>query len=852
MGGIVRAALLTALLLQLPVQAVASAPCPDAVARRTPAQVAERIDRYFREPRGAPTYRALAGLGDPDVEPAEASVYYRQFTPQQRALLTEMLPDRPGPDGPRAAFAELFPDQPPAENDYWFPDFGACRVDHALRTAEQRVARLGRDHPYVGQWLRAQRAVFGLCRRQNSWESPRRLPAVALPPALETGDAAVAALQRDDRAYQAASILFYRSDPAAARAFARIAASSSPHAPIARYMVAAVAARDMHLGAYHEEPTERAARLQRARTALVDARAMLADPRLAEIHPLAQGLIGYLGYWTGDEWVREAQIAATMEALAAPGAAIARDPVAAERYSRALADLQWLRHDFPEEGIPDFEDPPGGSSVVRAFAARATQDDFAAWLLTPVSRFDSHSWLSPEARRSRFSGMPFEATRRSEQAENGRPWAAIAISYSGTYEPERWTALDALTEEARACPSDDRLAALASLYRHQVRTALMFPALGEDSRPRLDQDGLRDALARVEAWPWRTGQHHRTLVSNMLLYLAGSGRLADARLVRDRAVARDEDTYQNAIALFLLAEDEAHLRRELVAMPTWAPELLNLLPGPVLADLAEDESLPAELRARFARVAWARTYALQRRVPKPLDRLMRRLNPEFTANWTSRPGARPTDRALLLDVLRSPTLNILMNGHQRGGLSMGYADEPGLTAIDTFEHSDNNWWCAWQPDRHRLTVSAMMYLAFFQSGNEWNTLAAAGTASALGPLLRESWLWQAQVEAEQEALAAIVSAPQLLAERAVAWRDHGPGQDEALALAVRATRYGCQRQGGHGRWSRAAHALLHERFPQSEAARRTRWWFDCAHFSGGCAGRPEDDMPPWERWADWP
>jgi len=214
-----------------------------------------------------------------------------------------------------------------------------------------------------------------------------------------------------------------------------------------------------------------------------------------------------------------------------------------------------------------------------------------------------------------------------------------------------------------------------------------------------------------------------------------------------------------------------------------------------------------------------------------------------------RPGARPTDRRLLLDVLRSPGLNILITDHQRGsGNSMGYSDEPGFTAIDTFEHSDNNWWCAWQLDRHRLNASARMYGAFFQPWDHWDPLAAAGADAALGPLLRASWLWRSQDADEQQTLAQIPSAPRLLAERAIAWRGPGPsaGQDEALALAVRATRYGCQRQGGHGEYSHAAHALLHARFPDSDAARRTRWWFDCAHFSRGCRQEEESE---WERWA---
>ena len=90
-------------------------------------------------------------------------------------------------------------------------------------------------------------------------------------------------------------------------------------------------------------------------------------------------------------------------------------------------------------------------------------------------------------------------------------------------------------------------------------------------------------------------------------------------------------------------------------------------------------------------------------------------------------------------------------------------------------------------------------------------------------------------------------APRVLAEAAVAWGQkadsrHPDGADEALALAVRSTRYGCQFQGGHGRWSKAAWDVLHQRFPDSDVAKRTRWWFDCKHFTYGCSDNAKDDQ----------
>jgi hypothetical protein len=398
------------------------------------------------------------------------------------------------------------------------------------------------------------------------------------------------------------------------------------------------------------------------------------------------------------------------------------------------------------------------------------------------------------------------------------------------------------------------LATAPSLFYHQVRAALMYPARDENMEPLRRQEGFTAALERVRAWPWRDSDFYRRLTADMLRHLAAKGRIAEARTLRDQIDLRIGEQQGNVTALVLLAESEDQLVREIVARPEGGQRFINLLSIPALTRLAGREDLPAPVRARFARTAWSRLYALQRPIPRPLDTLMRRLNPEITAGWTSRPGARPDDRPLLLDVLRSPGLNIVITEHQRGGNDgMGYSDPPSLTSIDTFEHSDNNWWCAWQPDRHRVTASAIMYGSFFRPDDDWNAMAAAGASSALGPLLRASWLWQAQDNGEQNALSEIASAPKMLAERAIAWRGrgNGVGQDEALALAIRATRYGCQRQGGHGEYSHAAWDLLHSRFPESDAARRTRWWFDCDHFSGGCSTRRPDDEPDWERWASW-
>lgn len=806
-----------------------------------PTQTAEAIDRYHSYPRTPETYRALAGIGDPGVGTAQSG--YEPIPPRQRRLLAAMLAD-----------------DRPINEEYWYPQPGMCRTDYALRVAEARADRLGEDHAYVRQWLRVQRAVFTPCRDRDRWqlspeERTRPGPPIALPGAMATDDPGIAELQRHDRAYQAAALLFYRRDPAAERAFRAIAGSGSPHAPIARYMLAALPARDVESLSYSPDPGAAAAATIQAETALTQAQAILANPRLREVHPLAQGLVGFLGYHTGDPAVRAVQVRTTLDALEAPLARIRADSVTAERYARASADLPWLHGEFADAAWWLNGAVPTAMTASRAMADQARTRSMAAWLLFPQSPYERQPWAAPRNERGDWWLLE-ERARLEDERETGQAWTILRAGFATAYDPAVWAQVDRLREAALAQPTDQHLAALAGLFYHQIRAAIMYPQIGEDYEPAADQQGFEQALARLEAWPWKQTSHFRDLVSSALAYLAAEGRIAEARMLRDRLRPRGEEYYPTPLPLLLLAENEDQLAAEIAAAPGRGQNLINLMSADALARLAAREDLPPEARARFTRTAWARLYALERPIPRGLDALMRRLNPEVTAGWTSGIGARPSDRRLLLDVLRSPALNVLITPHQRGRAdsSLGYSESPGLTGMDTFQHSDNNWWCAWQPERHRLTPSAMMYRIFFAPEEDGEELAAAGASAALRPLLSGSWLWQAQDLEEQAALAAIRSAPQLLAERAIAWRGRGlfggraAGQDEALALAVRATRYGCQRQGGHGAWSRAAWELLRQRFPQSDAAARTRWWFDCSHFTGGCDRRRQEEAVTWRRW----
>jgi hypothetical protein len=791
------------------------------------------MDEYFTHPRSPSTWRALAGFGDPLIVPLGSGFNGTAFAPaesvsweESSALKRRMLPPQTDDGG------------------YWMPDEGKCRLDHALWVASRRVAALGADHPYVRQWFAVQKAVFSAC---INWTPAGAQP---FPVPLRLTDPGLAALQSDDRAYQQASRLFYEGSRETLRAFRRIGASKSRHAPIARYMVLVTMVElEPRLSAAPQPPAANPAEPRPDVAAIIaEARSVLADPSAAEVHPLTQALVGSLAWNASNGYgsplerdadaLRTLQVQLLLQALLADRNRLANTPGAAERYARAAADFDHFQSRLPKGRWLLSAKLGDDDHSYRALAAAARRNPLAGWLVLPPSPFEgSAAWVS--VRRPGEKPLVRYLSRRP----GDEAWRAVRLAYSTRYDPALWSRLERQTERVRRCGGDRLLAAVPNLFYHQVRTALMNGGEGSARRRAFER-----ALATVWRWPWRNTLPYVETVGDSVDYLIAEGRLAEARRLYEAAELRES---RFALPLLMLARTEDELVRRMADHDRFenlsARSFFEHLSTKALRRLAEREQVPAEYRSAFARLAWTRLYATGRPLPRELDLLMRRLNPEITGGWRSTPGDG-ADPRLLLDVLRSPGLNILMRRPERRGYDE--ANDPGLTRIDTYEHSDNNWWCAWQSDRHRWTAARDLYRQFL-AGSDWfgdRSPEEERALARLGPLLRQSWLWKSRMPAaEERRLAEMDCAPKLLAGRAVRWASiPGPanGQDEALALAVRATRYGCQRQGGHGAYSKAAFNLLHNRFGQSAAAKQTPYWFDCVHFSGGCAfpraARPEE------------
>jgi hypothetical protein len=146
----------------------------------------------------------------------------------------------------------------------------------ALRTLKARSDRFGATSAQVGDWVRAQAAVF-----ENCHDGPSVLPA----PADNAGDP----VSRADRDYQIAAAHFYAMEyEQAVTRFRAIAADrTSEWHPIGRYLAGRANIR------FATVATERPDR-DRLAAAETDLRAALADADAARVHRSARGLLGFV------------------------------------------------------------------------------------------------------------------------------------------------------------------------------------------------------------------------------------------------------------------------------------------------------------------------------------------------------------------------------------------------------------------------------------------------------------------------------------------------------------------------------------------------------------------------------
>ncbi len=712
-----------------------------------------------------------------------------------------------------------------------------CNVAFAQDLLSDRVAEYGADHPYVRRWIGNQTIVFQGC----GGPSPNGQATLTLHP--DDTDPAMG----HDLAYQEAAYDFYSGEYDAAmekfRAIAKV--RESAFCPFAHYMVARLL-----LGSGADDQA----------LSLLDA--ILADPELAPAQLIAGDLVGVIAYRRESARLYARQLATIDEVLGLPAALIERRQTLQRHWIRAMRDLNWfLRINRKGELDEDWWlGGRGGDGHARAVSVVAQQSDRIDWLQTTVAFGQYHvtlPWLGfdhPRVQRPAFRRVTDHALRRWRRGD-GLHWALAAIGRIG---PDRDAVPDLLrlADDVRGriagCGATAvDLAVFPLLFYHSVRLHLM----------RGDIERGLEMLVEHEGRSWSFAQYAAV---DAATWLIGNGRLEDAR----RALSLDFSPPADSRYVWGDVYRLYRLRRLAAAdmdgfldaigdrrMGAAAAALLNLLPVRVLARLAVDERLKQEDRAEIARAAWTRAHLLGMSDARDaLTPTLRAFHPSLAPFLDRIDEAwlqSTADRLTVHMLAANPRLGIQIDPYyvyltQRAGVAT-------VDDIDRKNHNDNNWWCKFDPARTRQILHKWLFAFAMgvptpqdvqgQYGRYRRRMLShkAEGLHLIGKDLIKSHPLVALIDdAEIEALAALPNGPKYIGEAAIEWSRETNflarwlGQDallpETLHRAVVATRYGCQRNGGHRAYSHAAFHALHHGYPDSEWTKRTPYWFDAAHF----------------------
>lgn len=768
-----------------------------------PEKLSAAIDAYAAEPFGVAAWRRLNGLGVPG-----AADYYGSTSSYENN------------ESWRKTIADVAPGNEALAN----PNYD-CRIGYPHEVLLARIASFGKSSDYVKQWLRGQEAVLKAC----GGDANAKLAADAPPPNLKSADLD---LLKHDRAYQEASVLFYTSPPTAIPLFKAIASGNSPHKAAARYNVANILANAKNVV-----------------EARAEVKAILADSTLASVHDITRELQGYIANIedTAQGWTE--LIDATVETLNQPLAAITANPKAEAAYNRAVYDIGYVGITAKKDDWWVTNTLPADATLSKAIADAARKHPMALWMMTGQSvdkPFTQAPWALVGDKWQSWSTSYVD--RASVLQPSQLPTLPKMVLDSLKAKPDDATrkamwaaALDASTKAASSCGDAPETAAVFTLAMQATRLSAMANRYDEiyANLPSLKFDSK--------------GSIGKILVPKLMQHILASGNMEEGRRLRDVLVTDDllksfgsaEQSYQREpYAQFLtwVAEDKDRFVQALGKMQEkLSPTLLNLLPAAELRGLGDDKVFSAEQRALLKRAAWTRNYARGIANSDKTTTDMLAANAELSAAYDAVKKELPklkTERALALTILRNPRFGILVNSPDWSDAIETKRDV--FNQLDLYDANDKNWWCPLEVDRQLGAIRTDYDEAAGLAGvKDYNGKALAmvlepaalsKTDAARDALLKQHPMVKAVNWKEVQSLAQAPSAPEKLAKEAIRWAKASKGDDgapEALALAVRATRYGCRWHGSVKAYSKPAQELLKAKFATTTWAAQTPYWFDC-------------------------
>jgi TolA-binding protein len=235
------------------------------------------------------------------------------------------------------------------------------------------------------------------------------------------------------------------------------------------------------------------------------------------------------------------------------------------------------------------------------------------------------------------------------------------------------------------------------------------------------------------------------------------------------------------------------------------------LPLDTLREMVHRTVLPTHLRRELAMAVLTRSLILKEEdTTRDLVPVVKALSPEL-GPWLDEYRATLSRDARaftgVLMILRFP------------GLKPYVQDNVGrLTPLDQIDNYRDNWWCALEPatlgtSREGDRLWAPLEVLYRRPEDHAFEFLSAAQAHA--------------VQQELQRLASLGPAPNYFSQQVVAWAQRAgndPRVPEALHLAVQSTRFGCT-DADTGALSKAAFDLLHQRYPKSSWAQKTKYWY---------------------------
>lgn len=666
-----------------------------------------------------------------------------------------------GTSGPLGDISTQRPFEPYAS----YPNCLADAFRNAVNTLKDRVQRFGADGKEVHEWLRGQDIVFSNCEIEKN-----------IPPSVEANSPS---WLKADRQYQTASAYFYagRFDDAIA-AFDRIGEdASSPWHVIAPYVAARAWIRKATLK--NEAPNPDLTDLKEARIRLEK---IMNDPTRSELHAAARKMLGFVDVRLDPER-RSHQLAQRLSGTSG-------DPDFYQDmidYGVSLYRMGGQDSDYWSEGdvLSTVINQPSSAPAPRKV------DDLSDWLFT---------MRTSDRRSSQHALSRWQVTRSNA-------WLVAALSTANAKDknvPDLLNAAEGVLPQSPAYPTiachrvrllmDSGKRKEALLLLNQVMAAFQGNLnkssfnLFRVQRRRLAADFtdfLQYASLPVAGYDWDAGEGGD--------YGECTPKGCDQLLLGKKKQTAAEYRFDREGAL-----------------------ILNLrMPVDLLVEASLGEQLPSKLRDEVALSTWTRAVMLGRHdIALKLVPALAKSYPAMQAGLRDYAAAHSdADRwhAALLLILRFPGVRPYVN-----------AGFPRSTHIGNIDDFRDNWWC---PD-----VGVRIEDVNFGKNESLSNKSVQNDMipkHAPDPPVFLTPEQQSTAASEWHKLFSFGGAPHYLVAATLEWARTNPRDSrvpEALHLAIRAVRFGCDRY-GNGTLSRRAFLLLHSRYSHSKWAKETPYWF---------------------------